>query len=79
MRETILQTLEQVFIEEDIPCPDLTDSLVLLESGIDSLAFAVLVAKLEKLLGFDPFMEDATAYYPKTLGDFVSYYESRSR
>ena len=79
MRDIILGTLEQVFIEEEIPCPEFTDSLVLLESGLDSLAFAVLVAKLEKLLGFDPFLVDTAAYYPRTLGEFVAYYEKMKR
>src|SRR6201996_402421 len=53
----------------------LTDDLVLLESGLDSLCFAIIVATLEDELGFDPFTEAEDVYFPVTLGDFVRFYE----
>src|SRR6185312_1103506 len=34
----------------------LGDDSVLLESGLDSLGFAVLVVRLEETLGYDPFV-----------------------
>ena len=46
----------------------LTDDLVLLESGLDSLCFAIIVATLEDELGFDPFTEAEDVYFPVTLG-----------
>ena len=55
--------------------PPLTDDLVLLDSGLDSLAIAILVARLEESLGFDPFTEAEDVAYPVTLGDFISFYE----
>jgi len=57
--------------------PPLTDDLVLLDSGLDSLGIAVLVARLEDVLGLDPFTELASgeAGYPVTLGAFVDVYE----
>ena len=55
--------------------PPLTDDLVLLDSGLDSLAIAILVARLEESLGFDPFTEADDVAYPVTLGDFISFYE----
>jgi acyl carrier protein len=55
--------------------PDLTDDLVLLDSGLDSLGIAILVARLEETLGFDPFTESDDVYYPVTVGDFVRFYE----
>ena len=55
--------------------PPLTDDLVLLDSGLDSLAIAVLVARLEETLGFDPFTESDDVGYPVTLGDFITFYE----
>jgi acyl carrier protein len=58
---------------------ELTDDLVLLESGLDSLGFAILVARLEEDLGFDPFVEMANAVYPKTFGDFVGIYDQHVR
>ena len=55
--------------------PPLTDDLVLLDSGLDSLAIAILVARLEETLGFDPFTESDDMAYPVTLGDFIRFYE----
>jgi len=51
------------------------DDTVLLQTGLDSLGFAILVATLEEQLGFDPFVSLETAVYPKTFGDFVKIYE----
>ena len=54
---------------------DVVDSVVLLESGLDSLGFAILVSRLEEELGYDPFVIMTEPYYPRTLGDFVAIYE----
>ena len=54
---------------------ELVDDAVLLESGLDSLGFAILVARLEDELGYDPFVLMAEPYYPRTFGDFVAIYE----
>ncbi len=54
---------------------DLSESTVLLESGLDSLGFAVLVTRLEEELGYDPFVLMDEPVYPRTLGDFVAIYE----
>jgi acyl carrier protein len=61
--------------ENSARLPDLTDDLVLLDSGLDSLGIAILVARLEETLGFDPFTESNDVYYPVTIGDFVRFYE----
>ena len=49
---------------------------MLLESGLDSLMLAILVARLEEKLGLDPFTDSADIYYPITLGDFIKAYET---
>lgn len=54
----------------------LKDDLVLAECGLDSLGFAVLVARLEDTLGVDPFTAAEEAVFPVTLGDFVKVYEN---
>jgi hypothetical protein len=41
---------------------------------VDSLTYAVLVARLETKLGRDPFTEDPDRDYPKLLSDFVEAY-----
>lgn len=56
---------------------DLTENTQLLKSGLDSLGFAILVSRLEEELKFDPFVEMEQAVYPKTVGEFISIYESR--
>jgi acyl carrier protein len=53
----------------------LSDDLVLLESGLDSLCFAIIVACLEDELGVDPFSAAEEMDFPITLGDFVKFYE----
>ncbi|MDU0355716.1 phosphopantetheine-binding protein [Paraglaciecola aquimarina] len=50
-------------------------STLLLESGLDSLGYAMLVAQLEEDLGFDPFTELAIDTYPSTFSEFVAIYQ----
>lgn len=59
--------------KSDIPPPK--HSTVLLQSGLDSLGFAILVARLEEKLGYDPFLMMENPVYPKTFGDFTDIYE----
>ena len=54
--------------------PPLTDDMSLLESGLDSLCFAIIVTRLEEILGVDPFSAEATLF-PVTFGEFVRLYE----
>ncbi|MEO9493958.1 MAG: hypothetical protein ABJF60_18700 [Roseobacter sp.] len=77
VRETISETFSRVFTEqtEGAPLALVSDDLVLLESGLDSMGFAVLVVELEEILGFDPFSISEEAFYPSTFGEFVSFYE----
>lgn len=53
----------------------LVDETVLLESGLDSLGFAILVARLEEELGYDPFVLMDVPVYPRTLSDFIEIYQ----
>ena len=77
IEEIIKQTFEEVFAENNqiSEMPNLDENLVLLESGLDSLGFAVLFVKLEEKLEFDPFILSETPYYPQTLGEFIKFYE----
>lgn len=75
IRSTILSEIQQLAETEQKPVPELKDDLVLLESGMDSLMIAILVARLEEKLGLDPFTESADVFYPVTLGDFIKAYE----
>jgi len=73
IKETYLEVLEQTGSE--LLVPELTDDVVLLESGLDSLGFAVLVAMLDEALEFDPFTMMDEPVYPSTFGEFVAIYE----
>jgi len=44
--------------------------------GLDSLCFAVLVARLEDRFGVDPFSTSEEGAFPATLGEFVRMYEN---
>jgi acyl carrier protein len=73
---TIMDLMQQIAREHGKTLAPLRDDLVLLDSGLDSLGFAVLVARLEDTLGVDPFTAAEDAMFPLTLGDFVKVYES---
>ena len=73
---TIMDQMAQIAREHGKQLAPLSDDLVLLESGLDSLGFAVLVARLEDTLGVDPFTASDEAVFPLTLGDFVKVYEN---
>jgi acyl carrier protein len=75
-RLTIISQIRRVAEEQKQKVAPLTDDLILLQSGLDSLCFAILVARLEDALGFDPFTGTDDAYYPVTLGDFIKFYEN---
>ncbi|USI72462.1 acyl carrier protein [Sphingomonas morindae] len=79
IRDRILQLFNEMWSEDhDTPPPELKDDTVLLETGFDSMAFAVLVTALDEELGFDPFTADENAVYPRTFGDFVAFYEKHA-
>lgn len=52
----------------------LNDDTVLLETGLDSLGFAILITNLEEELGYDPFTESEEPYYPQTFAEFLEFY-----
>jgi hypothetical protein len=54
----------------------LSDQLGLLETGLDSLCYAIIVARLEDMLGVDPFSADDEIDFPMTVGDFIRLYEN---
>jgi acyl carrier protein len=79
VRSTIIAQFEQVAKEQGKNLAPLHDDLVLLEAGLDSLCFAVIVARLEDELGFDPFSASEDLDFPVTLGDFIRFYEVAAR
>jgi acyl carrier protein len=75
IRTQITTQMERVAAQQNKSLAPLTDDLILLDCGLDSLCFAILVARLEDELGFDPFSTDDDVYFPTTVGEFVAFYE----
>jgi acyl carrier protein len=76
VRLKIISVMQQIAAEQHVVLPSLEDNLSLQETGFDSLAFAILVARLEDDLGIDPFTMSADASFPLTIGDFIKAYEN---
>ncbi|MEO6779637.1 MAG: phosphopantetheine-binding protein, partial [Bradyrhizobium sp.] len=50
--------MQKIAVRQNRTIAPLTDDLTLLDSGLDSLCFAMLVAQLEDDLGLDPFSSE---------------------
>ncbi len=74
IRPTILAEMIRIGEQQNKRLPPLSDDLPLLESGLDSLCLAILVATLDDKLGLDPFSGDGPAIFPVTVGDFIAAY-----
>jgi acyl carrier protein len=80
LRATILGEFTRTAAEQEKPiAAALGDETVLLESGLDSLCFAIIVSRLEDDLGVDPFATAEDVTFPVTVGDFVRFYEQALR
>jgi acyl carrier protein len=73
-RSIILEEFATVAKQQKKALAPLTDDLVLLNSGLDSLCFAIIVARLEDRLGIDPFTISENLEFPVTVGEFVAIY-----
>ena len=76
VRTEVLNQFRQVAEEQNKNLAPLDDTLPLLDSGLNSLCLAVIVARLEDALGVDPFSADLDAPFPVTVGDFITTYEN---
>jgi hypothetical protein len=76
VQSEILDQFKQVAHEQHKRLRPLCDELPLLDSGLDSLCFAILVSRLEIVLGVDPFNENTDAPFPVKLGEFIRLYEN---
>jgi acyl carrier protein len=79
LRNTIVQSFHRALERrQQHLVGKLDDDTVLLESGLDSLGFALLVVMLEEELGYDPFSMMDEGDYPTTFGQFVTAYSEFS-
>ncbi|MGH9587939.1 MAG: acyl carrier protein [Acidobacteriaceae bacterium] len=79
IRSEIESQFAQVAKEQGRNITPLRDDLALLDSGLDSLSFAIIVARLEDVLGVDPFSIAEDAQFPVTFGDLVGLYEKAAK
>jgi acyl carrier protein len=75
IRLIVISQIQQVAAEQKKTLAPLTDDLSLLDSGLDSLCFAILVARLEDVTGSDPFTTAADSGLPNTIGELIAFYE----
>ncbi len=75
VRTTILDEMQRVAREQKKTIAALDDDAPLLSCGLDSLCFAILVARLEETLRVDPFSASDEIALPVTVGDLVEFYE----
>lgn len=75
LRNQIITAIKETADMRGTEIGALKDETVLLESGLDSLGFAILVARLEEELGYDPFVMMDEPVYPRTLGEFIEIYQ----
>jgi hypothetical protein len=75
VRDTVEAVFQQVATDQQRRLAPLSDNLRLIECGLDSLSFAIVVASLEDALGIDPFNAAEWVDFPVTFGEFVGLYE----
>lgn len=71
----IASQFTEVALDQGKTLATISREMVLLDCGLDSLCFAIIVAKLEDELGVDPFASAEEFNFPETFGDFVDCYE----
>ena len=74
-RSVILEAMVRVAAEEQKDLRPLLDDAPLMTIGLDSLCFAILIARLEHQLGVDPFGASEDFTIPLTVGELIEFYE----
>ncbi len=75
IRDIVIGEIINVAATQGVTLPPLNDDLQLMEAGLDSLFFAILVSRLEDATDSDPFATVKASEFPRTLGDLIAFYE----
>ena len=75
VRGLVFQTITAVAEEQGKILGPISDQTVLMDSGLDSLCVAIVVARLDDQLEVDPFGTADDVTLPITLSDFIQIYE----
>jgi hypothetical protein len=77
--QVIQRTFSETLVSQGVvKSSQLLPETVLLQSGLDSLGFAILVSQLEADLGYDPFVLEQSPMYPRTYAEFLALYEKHA-
>ena len=76
IRGTVYEQIRSVAVQQNRVLPRLDDDVGLMESGLDSLCIAILIANLDDKLNVDPFGSGDEVEIPVTIGDLVRVYEA---
>ena len=76
IRDTVYEQIRSVAVQQNKVLPRLDDDVGLMESGLDSLCIAILIANLDDKLNSDPFGSGDEVEIPVTIGDLVRVYEA---
>jgi acyl carrier protein len=79
MKKIIISEINSIAQEHGKTLAPVSDTLPLIDLGLDSLCMAILVARLEDRFGVDPFATAEEAVIPITLADFIKLYEKAPR
>ncbi|WP_221931498.1 phosphopantetheine-binding protein [Aliidiomarina halalkaliphila] len=75
LEQVIRDVMDEVAAETGREILNQMDSQTLLvESGLDSLGLAIVMARLEERLGYDPFSRMSDDQFPHTFSELVAVY-----
>ena len=75
MRQIVYDQISAVAQQQGKVLAPLRDTQNILESGLDSLCVAIIIASLDDKLNASPFDNDSTEI-PVTIGDLVQIYQN---
>lgn len=76
IRTLVLDTITAVAAEQGKTLAPISDQTALMDTGLDSLCVAIVVARLDDQLGVDPFGTADDVVLPVTLSDFIRIYQN---
>ena len=79
IRSEVISQMNVVASEQDKRLARLSDDTALVDTGLDSLCLAIVVARLEDKLGIDPFSTSEDNGFPATVGEFIRFYENAAK
>lgn len=70
----VVGEIARLLTEDDKPVPAIGPDDGLIDLGLDSLSFAVVITRLEEILGHEPLDLIESGEYPRTVRELVAVY-----